>query len=159
MAKELKIIPFAITFKRPSTLKRVLAFLIDQIIILYAFCMPIFSYLAEYVTYSPFSSFDYYTMLLLSKIGIVFTFISFAYFFMFDFLVGSTFGEFLLGINKNISSFFSSLLYGIVYGSFLIFPWLLIIEFATTKAKKSMLEFLGGRRFFEITVQREVYQI
>ncbi|MEM1988845.1 MAG: hypothetical protein QXS41_03330 [Candidatus Woesearchaeota archaeon] len=159
MAKELKIVPFAIVVKRPSPFKKLLAFLIDLLLILYVFAADLLLGLSNYAVSLNFGSFvnNSFLYFLTLKSAIILTLISFTYFFIMDYLVGKTVGEFFMGIGKINESFYSSFSYALFYGLFFIFPWFLIAEIISNLSNFSIVEFVTGKKYIEFSVQQEKY--
>ena len=149
MAKELKYVPMMINIRNVSVLRRVLALLIDLIIISYSFLSPILLYLSEEIKVNALvTGFDL-------KLLLIITLIAFAYFFVFDYLVGSTIGEMILGIEKIKfeDSMNASIVYALFQASIFVFPYIIIMDYIISYFTNfSLIEFFSREKFvlFEI---------
>ena len=149
MAKELKYVPMTINIKNVSVLRRFFALLIDIIIISYSFLTPILLYLSEEIKMNTLvTGFDV-------KLLMIITLIAFSYFLIFDYLVGNTIGEMILGIEKIKfdDSMTSSIIYALFQSSIFVFPYALFMDYVMTYfTNMSFIELFSKEKFvlFEI---------
>ncbi len=155
MAKELKYVPMMINIKNVSVLRRFFALLIDIIIISYSFLTPILLYLSEEIKMNTLvTGFDV-------KLLMIITLIAFSYFLIFDYLVGNTIGEMILGIEKIKfdDSMTSSIIYALFQSSIFVFPYALFMDYIMTYfTNMSFIELFSKEKFvlFEIKYNQYV---